>query len=397
MECQKMFLRLFFRTRVEVHDAIVYSLRDNGFLAYVPVFDYKGPVYLQNRQEIVCMDPTLLSPTPSALGADEGTNTDPNMFDKRGKELPGYECVLTGERSDSNEAQELLISPKKQGGTKGLGPVLRILPLQRVRVAMTSAPWSGTSGACAIRLVLVSASSSGKAADASKAKKNDVTEDVIQAEEKNKLSLVSNRLQVVTKSRKEMREESLYTALKAALCSQPNGISGSRTGHNNRQAACANRYEILPGRVAFGPQEGVRSIFILTRNKAIEMEKAKERRQEDSAEKSEGQELQKRTNTSTQKKKNFSSYSGTSKELETELLMESLKDGKTAAMLKMQQWGEEWAEEEELPTSWEAGEGGGADTELGKKAASGGFTKELYLATARQSKLKVAKKNSKYG
>jgi hypothetical protein len=55
------------------------------------------------------------------------------------------------------------------------------------------------------------------------------------------------------------------------------------------------------------------------------------------------------------------------------------------------------AEEEELPTNWEAGEGGGADTELGKKAATGGFSKELYLATARQSKLKVAKKNSKYG
>jgi hypothetical protein len=32
---------------------------------------------------------------------------------------------------------------------------------------------------------------------------------------------------------------------------------------------------------------------------------------------------------------------------------------------------EDWAEEEELPTSWEAGEGGGADTELGVKASTG--------------------------
>ena len=399
MECQKMFLRLFFRTRVEVHDAIVYSLRNNGFLAYVPVFDYKGPVYFQNRMGVVFMDPALLSPGPHAQ--EEGTNSDPTVFDRRGKELPNYECVLSGDRSDSNEAQELLVSPKKQGNEQGGGPVLRILPLQRVKVAMTSAPSSGSSGASVIRLVLVSTSASGQAADANKSKKDTAhrfTDEVIQAEEKNKLSVVSNNLvgQAMPKSRKEIREESLYSALKAALQGQRSGCSAPRPSHaqSHRQTVCANRYEILPGRVAFGPQEGVRSIFILSRNKAIEIEKAKERRQEGNADRSGGNEL---LIPSLQRKKNSASYSGTSKEVETELLLESLKDGKTAAMMKMQQWGEEWAEEEELPTSWEAGEGGGADTETGKKAASGGFSKELYLATARQSKLKVAKKNSKYG
>lgn len=401
MECQKMFLRLFFRTRVEVHDAIVYSLRDNGFLAYVPVFDYKGPVYFQNRMGVVFMDPALLQSRP--LFMIDGTNSDPTEFDKRGKELPGYECVLRGERSDSNEAQELLVSPKKQGNEEGEGPVLRILPLQRVRVAMTSAPSSGSSGASTMRLILVSTSGSGAAVDAKKSSKNDathrLTDEVIQAEEKNKLSVVSKRLDglLTPKSRKEKREESLYSALKAALQGQRSGFSASRASHNHshRQAVCANRYEIMPGRVAFGPQEGVRSIFIISRNKAIEIEKAKERRQEDNTDRSGGNEML--INSMQKKKKNFTSFSGTSKEVEEELLLESLKDGKTAAMMKMQQWGEEWAEEEELPTSWEAGEGGGADTELGKKAATGGFTKELYLATARQSKLKVAKKNSKYG
>jgi hypothetical protein len=398
MECQKMFLRLFFRTRVEVHDAIVYSLRDNGFLAYVPVFDYKGPVYFQNRMGVVFMDPALLTPGASLI--EEGAHSDPTVFDKRGKELPGYECVLSGERSDSNEAQELLVGPKKQGREQGVGPVLRILPLQRVRVAMTSAPSSGSSGASAMRLILVSTAASGKAADANKSSKNDAThrftDEVIQAEEKNKLSAVSSRLegQATPKSRKEQREESLYSALKAALQGQRNGFSAPRASNSHRQTVCANRYEIMPGRVAFGPQEGVRSIFILSRNKAIEIEKAKERRLEDKADRSGGNELLIHT---MQKKKNTTSYSGTSKEVEEELLLESLKDGKTAAMMKMQQWGEEWAEEEELPTNWEAGEGGGADTELGKKAATGGFSKELYLATARQSKLKVAKKNSKYG
>jgi hypothetical protein len=51
---------------------------------------------------------------------------------------------------------------------------------------------------------------------------------------------------------------------------------------------------------------------------------------------------------------------------ESEMLTQ-LSSSKTAAIAKMKLYGEEWAEEEELPTSWEAGEGGGADTELGVK------------------------------
>ena len=43
----QVFLRLYFRTREEVHDAVVYALRANGCLVYVPAFDYKGAVFLQ--------------------------------------------------------------------------------------------------------------------------------------------------------------------------------------------------------------------------------------------------------------------------------------------------------------------------------------------------------------
>ena len=43
----KVFLRLYFRTREETHDAVVYALRANGCLVYVPAFDYKGAVFLQ--------------------------------------------------------------------------------------------------------------------------------------------------------------------------------------------------------------------------------------------------------------------------------------------------------------------------------------------------------------
>lgn len=82
MECQKLFLCFYFASRVEVHAALVFALRENGFMyvqclcmeylcaralhyhidylfnflcftvciprAFIPIFNYKGPVYLAN-------------------------------------------------------------------------------------------------------------------------------------------------------------------------------------------------------------------------------------------------------------------------------------------------------------------------------------------------------------
>lgn len=36
-------------------DAVIFSLRDNGFLVYIPVYAIKGPVYLENREKEVCV------------------------------------------------------------------------------------------------------------------------------------------------------------------------------------------------------------------------------------------------------------------------------------------------------------------------------------------------------
>lgn len=46
--------------------AIVTSLRNNGFWAYVPRFDFRGPVYLTDISGTLQIDPTLLSLDPSA-------------------------------------------------------------------------------------------------------------------------------------------------------------------------------------------------------------------------------------------------------------------------------------------------------------------------------------------
>ncbi|CAM9312557.1 unnamed protein product, partial [Scytosiphon promiscuus] len=58
--CQEMFLRLFFKDHSQVVQGLVLSLRSNGFIAYVPAFDAKGPVYISDREGQVQVDPALL-------------------------------------------------------------------------------------------------------------------------------------------------------------------------------------------------------------------------------------------------------------------------------------------------------------------------------------------------
>ncbi|CAM9652144.1 unnamed protein product [Ectocarpus fasciculatus] len=58
--CQEMFLRLFFKDHSQVVQGLVLSLRSNGFIAYVPAFDAKGPVYISDRDGHVQVDPALL-------------------------------------------------------------------------------------------------------------------------------------------------------------------------------------------------------------------------------------------------------------------------------------------------------------------------------------------------
>ncbi|CBN74805.1 conserved unknown protein [Ectocarpus siliculosus] len=65
--CQEMFLRLFFKDHSQVVQGLVLSLRSNGFIAYVPAFDAKGPVYISDRDGQVQVDPALLG-LPAGAG-----------------------------------------------------------------------------------------------------------------------------------------------------------------------------------------------------------------------------------------------------------------------------------------------------------------------------------------
>jgi hypothetical protein len=59
-ECQALFLTLYYRNRVEVHNGVICGLRANGLLIYIPQLDFKGDLYLQDNAGIVCLDPALL-------------------------------------------------------------------------------------------------------------------------------------------------------------------------------------------------------------------------------------------------------------------------------------------------------------------------------------------------
>ena len=59
-DSQVLFQSLYFRDRPLsdprcVVDAVIFSLRDNGVLVYVPQYGLKGPVYLESKdKEVIC-------------------------------------------------------------------------------------------------------------------------------------------------------------------------------------------------------------------------------------------------------------------------------------------------------------------------------------------------------
>jgi VacB/RNase II family 3'-5' exoribonuclease len=68
MECQKLFLSLYFKNRVASAQAVVTDVRANGLVVFVPQFDMKGPVYLCDESGNVQLDPSLVGlPSDSGL------------------------------------------------------------------------------------------------------------------------------------------------------------------------------------------------------------------------------------------------------------------------------------------------------------------------------------------
>ncbi len=76
MDCQRLFLSLFFKNKTEVAEAIVVDLRRNGLIVYIPKFDIKGPLYLADRNGCVQINPTIMNlPASSGLPPTTGFTT----------------------------------------------------------------------------------------------------------------------------------------------------------------------------------------------------------------------------------------------------------------------------------------------------------------------------------
>lgn len=66
-DCQRLFLSLFFKSRSTVERGIVTDVRANGVICYVPKFDIRAPMFLQDQHGVVQMDPSMLG-LPSEAG-----------------------------------------------------------------------------------------------------------------------------------------------------------------------------------------------------------------------------------------------------------------------------------------------------------------------------------------
>lgn len=109
MECQRLFLSLYFNDHVEIAQAVVTDLRVNGLIVYVPEFDLKGPLYLSDEDGDVQIDPALLGLPPDAgLLSTLGFAIAPNC-----RRFPAGSCFFKD--SEDGGSLEVVIpdTPKK--------------------------------------------------------------------------------------------------------------------------------------------------------------------------------------------------------------------------------------------------------------------------------------------
>jgi hypothetical protein len=125
MQCQRLFLSLFFKSKLESTQGIVIGLRQNGLLVYVPKYDMKGPVFLSDREGNVQIDPTMFGlPTDSGLPPSSAFASLEacRMF-------PEGQCLLQ-DSSNSTEADKILQLRIPECETKISFKVLDVITVQ---------------------------------------------------------------------------------------------------------------------------------------------------------------------------------------------------------------------------------------------------------------------------
>lgn len=99
VECQKLFLSLYFRSHSEVTEAVVVNLRSNGFWAYLPRFDMRIPVFVKDSADQLQIDPAFLGLPPNAGLEPDAGFTSSGSFCRR---FPTGKCELIGGETDGH-------------------------------------------------------------------------------------------------------------------------------------------------------------------------------------------------------------------------------------------------------------------------------------------------------
>jgi VacB/RNase II family 3'-5' exoribonuclease len=107
MDCQKLFLSLYFRDHVEDAMAVVTNLKTNGLIAFVPKFDISGPVYLCDAVGAVQVDPTLIGlPVDSGVDATQGF-----LAGRKIRRFPTGQLILTEDPNDESKSRLKVVVP----------------------------------------------------------------------------------------------------------------------------------------------------------------------------------------------------------------------------------------------------------------------------------------------
>jgi VacB/RNase II family 3'-5' exoribonuclease len=105
MQCQRLFLSLYFKNNVEVAQAIIIDLRQNGLIVYVPKFDMKGSVFLADQNGFVQMIPSILNlPKTSGLSPSSGFSIVDGC-----RMFPDGKCAMTNPDDETKSTVEITI------------------------------------------------------------------------------------------------------------------------------------------------------------------------------------------------------------------------------------------------------------------------------------------------
>ena len=384
MQSQNFFLSLYFRNRVQKYEAVIYGVKANGLLVYIPDIDFKGPCYLQSKEGKICVDPRVIDEVidiGDAVPDDWRSGVDGSVVDSF-RSLPQDMYTSDVEIAHSGQIQSISIISKAKNSrftlrtmdsilvevTSAMLGSENVLPDNPLRIFFVR---TLNSNACRTK-----EATAHKGLDCDKLKKNKVDE-VIDQITKNNTNMIdsdsirSKNIIGVTQSGasttfseyklQDLCSRSYWSMkclgdIKASLNESIETPSTPRKSSQKVSKFCRRRE--LPGskacRLSFSPLNISNSV------------------------------LRTGGGSETRKMEDIKEIGVDHETVPGDI--RSLR-GIESARVKMANWGEDWAEEEDLPIFFEENDVEEGDTSYGRIKQ---------LASARIDKLKVEKRKSKY-